>query len=283
MVLTESASITDLIAKRVERDDFKLPVFNTVALELQEALNGDIGMKEVEELVLKDQALASELLRVANSAFFSGLAKLDNIRQALVRLGSKQVLNVVMVASQRQAFHADNAMLEDTMAELWRHASASAGGCRWLANRLGLRAEAETAFLCGLLHDLGSLVIVKVMDELMSANSQLDVSEALLVELIDTLHNEYGYQVMNSWKLPENFATIARDHHTKAFDDKNTLMMIVRIVDAACAKVGIGLKKSPEMVLEALPESHMLGVKAVYLAELEIELEEFIDQLAETA
>lgn len=281
MTLTERVSITDLIAERARRDDFKLPVFNSVAVELQTALNDDIGMKEVEALVLKDQALASELLRVANSAFFSGLAKLDSIRQALVRLGARQVLNVVMVAAQRQAFHASNPMLEGVMGELWRHASASAGGCRWLASRLGYKSEADTAFLCGLLHDLGSLVIVKVVDELMASDPALDISPALLTELIDTLHNEYGYQVMQSWQLPESFAEVARDHHAKAFDDKNTLMMIVRIVDAACMKVGIGLTSNPDVVLEALPESHMLGIKAVYLAELQIELEEFIEQLSE--
>jgi len=280
MTLTESVSITELIAQNVRRDDFKLPVFHSVALELQDAISKDLGMKELETLVLKDQAMSSELLKVANSAFFSGLARLDNIRQALVRLGGRQVLNVVMVASQRQAFEASNAMLDNVMSKLWQHASASAGGCRWLANRIGYKEDADTAFLAGLLHDLGSLVIVKVVDELLSTSGDLDISEALMIELMDTLHNEYGYEVMQSWKLPDNLSVIARDHHTQAFDDKNILMMIVRIVDAACAKVGIGLKNDPGLVLEALPEARILGIKAVHLAELEIELEEFVEQLA---
>jgi HD-like signal output (HDOD) protein len=278
--MTDSLSITEQIASRIQQQGFKLPVFNQVALELQQALSKDISMAEAEALILKDQAITSELLRVANSAFFSGLSKLDSIKQALVRLGTEQVLSIVMLSAQKQAFKAKNPFLKKTMERLWQHASASAGGCRWLAVKYGYSDQKEMAFLAGLLHDLGSLVILKVLDEVCQENPDMIITDAVMTELIKALHCEYGFKVMQSWELPELYCTIARDHHLAQADSKNVLLLITRLVDAACTKVGIGLDDNPDMILEALEETHAIGVKAVHLAELEIQLEDYVDQFA---
>jgi HD-like signal output (HDOD) protein len=273
-----SESITALIAAKVESTDFKLPVFNQVALDVQAAIKAEADLKEIEKLILRDQALASEILRVANSAFFAGLAKLQNIQQALVRLGLNRVLSVVMMAAQKQAFKATNPFLAGVMTKLWQQSAACAGACRWVAIKSGHRDLAESAFLAGLLHDLGSLVILRVLDDIGQSESSLELSEPVILEVIDTLHCEYGFRVMESWQLPPEYAIVARDHALEHYDTQNTLLNIVRLVDAACHKVGIGLECDPELVLEALPEAHALGIKDVHLAELEIELEEMVEQ-----
>jgi len=291
-----SESITALIAERVESANFKLPVFNQVALEVQSAIKSEADLKEIEKLILKDQALASEILRVANSAFFAGLAKLNNIQQALVRLGLNRVLSVVMLAAQKQAFKATHPFLVQLMLKLWQQASASAGACRWVALKAGYRDLAESAFLAGLLHDLGSLVILKVLDDILQngtkktkggeeagesgASAAPDLTESVILEVIATLHCEYGYRVMESWQFPPEYAVVARDHALPGFESQNTLLVIVRLVDAACRKAGIGMDSDPELVLEALPEAQSLGIRDVHLAELEIELEEFVEQFA---
>jgi len=273
-----SESITSLIARRVEREDFKLPVFNRVALDIQAAIDGDADLKTIEGLILRDQALASEILRVANSAFFAGLAKMNNVQQALIRIGLQRVLSVVMLAAQKQAFTAKNPFLAQLMDTLWQHAAASAGGCRWVALKSGYRELAEPAFMAGLLHDLGSLVILKVLDEISREENAPEFTEAVILEVIDSLHNDYGFRVMQAWQLPADYAVVAREHHAATPDLGNPLLVIVRLVDAACRKVGIGMASDPDLVLEALPESQTLGIKDVYLAELEIELEDMVEQ-----
>lgn len=271
-------SITSLIAAKLGSDEFKLPVFNQVAMELQQALQGEPDLKVIEAIILKDAALASEVLRVANSSFFAGLAKLQGIQQALVRLGINRVMSVVLIATQKQAFRARTPFLAGVMKKLWEHAAASAGACRWVAIKYGYRDLAESAFLAGLMHDLGSLVVLKVLDELAVSGQADDLTDAVILEVIDTLHTEYGYKVMQDWHFPPQYAVVARDHHLEGVDGHNMLLQIVRLVDGACRKVGVGLKTDPELVLEALPEAQLLGVKDVHLAELEIELEEMIEQ-----
>ncbi|MES2626631.1 MAG: HDOD domain-containing protein [Pseudomonadota bacterium] len=273
-----SESITALIAAHVHKKDFKLPVFNPVALEIQHAINEDAELPAIEAMILKDQALATEILRVANSAFFAGLQKQKTVQQALVRLGITRVFSMVMLAAQRQAFRAREPFLNEVMQKLWQHTAASAGTCRWVAIKCGYHDLAESAFLAGLLHDLGSLVVLKVLDEISTSGEMPELTTPVILEVIESLHAEYGFMVMQSWELPQQYAEIARDHHLATADSGNVLIQIVRLVDGACRKIGIGMNHDPELVLEAMPEAQALGIKDVHLAEMEIELEEMLEQ-----
>ncbi len=273
-----SESITALIAAHVNNKDFKLPVFNPVALEIQRAISADVELPVIEAMILKDQALATEILRVANSAFFAGLQKQKTVQQALVRLGVSRVFSMVMLAAQRQAFTARQPFLNEVMDKLWQHTAASAGTCRWVAIKCGYHELAESAFLAGLLHDLGSLVVLKVLDEISASGEVAELTDSVIVEVIESLHEEYGFKVMESWELPQQYADIARDHHLASADSANVLIQIVRLVDGACRKIGIGMTHDPDLVLEAMPEAQALGIKDVHLAEMEIELEEMFEQ-----
>ena len=273
-----SESITALIAAHVNNKDFKLPEFNPVALEIQRAINAEAELSVIETMSLKDQALATEILRVANSAFFAGLQKQKTVQQALVRLGIKRVFSLVMLAAQRQAFTAKEPFLNKVMHKLWQHTSASAGTCRWVAIKCGYVELAESAFLAGLLHDLGSLVVLKVLDEISASGEVSELTGPVILEVIESLHAEYGFKVMQSWELPQQYAEIARDHHLSTSDSGNVLIQIVRLVDGACRKVGIGMTHDPEQVLEAMSEAQALGIKDVHLAEMEIELEEMFEK-----
>lgn len=272
-------SIKTLIEKRVDSADFKLPVFSQVALEIQNAISGNADLNVIEGIIHKDQALAAEILRLANSAFFAGLSKQKTIQHALVRLGLNRVFSIVMMAAQKQAFHARNPYLNELMEVLWKQAAASAAGCRWVALRCGYQDIAEDAFLAGLLHDLGSLVVLKANDEILSDGVVADMTDEVMREVIESLHTEYGHRVMQAWELPNEYADVARDHHEEEEATSSLLLQIVKLVDGACRKVGIGLVHEPDLALEGLPETKLLGIKDVHLAELEIELED----IAQTA
>ena len=234
-------------------------------------------------MILKDQALASEILRVANSALFSGLTKLESIQQALVRLGTAQVLSVVMFAAQKHAFVAKHPYLVHAMNDLWAHATASSAGCRWVAEKYNYVEIREQAFLAGLLHDLGSLAVLKVLDEISVSGSSIVLTNTLMDELISTLHTDYGERVMQSWELPSVYCDVAKHHHDSRdeYKEHDVLLLIVRLVDTINTKLGIGGPADEDIVIEATPEAQSLGIKPIHLAELEIFLEEMAGCAAE--
>lgn len=274
-----SEPITSLIDSRVKSADFTLPVFSPVAKEIQTAINNEAEIEEIEKIILKDQSMAAEVLRLANSAFFAGRARQNTVGQALLRLGVKRVYSMVMMAAQQQCFQANDPHLDALMKTLWQHSAAGASACRWVALKCGHQTHAEDAFLAGLLHDLGSLMVLKATDELLASGQTSELTADVAAEVIEALHTDYGHRVMEEWELPPQYALIARDHHLPQGDPSNTLLGIVRLVDAVCAKVGIGMNYDPDIDLADLPEVTYLGIKDTHLAELETELEEIVDTL----
>lgn len=275
--MLDDKPLQDHIVETIAAGDLQLPVFNPVALRLQQALTDDgVKIAEIEAMVVEDQVLAGQILRLANAAFFKGLQQVSTIRKALMRLGIQQVVNLAMAVSQRQAYSASNRVLNEYMAKLWQHAFASALGSRWVAERFGYRSEADTAFLAGLLHNIGQLVILKVIDDLAVRDGpEANLSDILITETLNSdMHTEQGYVLMRQWNLPEAYCVVARDHHVEPFDDNNVLLTIVRLIDQACDKVGIGLRNDPNIVLAASSEAQALGISEVPLAQLEIMLED---------
>jgi HD-like signal output (HDOD) protein len=96
----------------------------------------------------------------------------------------------------------------------------------------------------------------------------------VVLEVLQHMHVEQGAMLMQHWNIPELYVEIVRQHHDETYDTNNTLLLIVRLVDIACQKVGIGLYHDPSIVLATTSEAQALGAKEVVLAELEIMLED---------
>ncbi len=271
-------SLQELIIKAIASDRLRLPAFPSVAMKLQQALHDrNTRIADLEAMIVGDQALASQILRVANSSFYQGLKAIPTIQKALIRLGVRQVATLALAVSQRSLYRVQDQRLGRYMERLWQHAFASALGSQWLAQHSGYREQADTAFLAGLLHNIGQLVILQVIDELCAGQDLRgkELPEALLLEVLDSnMHNAQGYALMKRWNLPEEYRIVARDHHREPCESGNLLLVIVRLVDQACAKVGIGLRHDPNVALAATPEATHLGITEIQLAELEILLED---------
>lgn len=279
-------SIHELIIEAVAAQDVQLPVFNPVALHLQRALRDEnVTIAAIEGMIIEDQALASRILRVANAAFYAGLQNITTIRKAIVRLGFQQVASLAMTAAQQQFYQTISKAFRAYQEKLWQHAFASATGCKWLAERCGYRSEAETAFLAGLLHNIGQLALLKIIEDLRVAHTMTtDLPETLILEILDSeMHTTQGYLLATQWNLPDEYGMVIRDHHQGHGDDHNLLLLLVRLMDQACEKIGIGLHSDPYIALAALPEAQALGLSEVTLAELEILLEDSMTKAGQIA
>ena len=268
-------SLVGIIHERVSSKTLQLPVFHHVALKLMNVLaKEDYGIAQVAQMIIKDQALSSHVLRMANSAFFGGLSKITTIRDAIVRLGAKQVTNVVTVVTQSQQYRSKDKTIAAYMQTLWKHSLGCALGTKWFAEKTGYKELAQEGLLAGLLHDVGQLFLLQVLEEVQAAEPELSLSKPVIVEVLQHMHVEQGTVLMQHWNIPELYSEIVRQHHLETYDTSNILLLMVRLVDMACKKVGIGLHHDPAIVLATTPEAQALGAKEVVLAELEIMLED---------
>jgi len=91
-----------------------------------------------------------------------------------------------------------------------------------------------------------------------------------MTEILEAMHPAMGYRLMCSWELPEQYARVAQDHHSADLNEGDVLVVITRLLDIACQRLGIGQRGDPDIVLAATPEARALGLKDIALAELEI-------------
>jgi HD-like signal output (HDOD) protein len=274
--MTEETSIVDVIKARLASGTLSVPVFHAVALRLQQVLSRpDFSIDDVHQLINADPGLASQVLRTANSAFYAGLSKVSTIREAIVRLGAKEVANLAMVTTQQDLYRSDDAKYNAIMQTLWKHAFCCAVGSKWLAQKAGFGAQAQEAFLAGLLHDIGKLFLLKGMEEVCREEAlKLSATQAVLAEVLTSLHVEQGHQLMVQWHMPQIYCDVVAGHEDERWDRGDVLLALVRLANIACWKLGVGIRSDHTVLLFASAEAQTLGLKEIVLAELEIVIED---------
>jgi putative nucleotidyltransferase with HDIG domain len=274
--MTETLTLIDIIAQHLASEQLQLPVFPPLAAELQQMLaQEECNMPQVAARIMEDQALASHLLRMANSAFFTGLSKVTTVKEAMMRLGVKQVTNLVLLVTQGRQYHTTTRLMGLYGKSLWQHAVSCALGTKWLAARLGHTALAQEAFLAGLLHDIGKLFLLQVLDNLQTSGAyNFSLSKVMVLEVMESLHAEQGARLLQAWNLPELYCQVARQHHAVSVEGDHCVLLLVRLVNFACHKLGIGTYQNPHLVLATTPEAQHLEASELLLAELEIMLED---------
>jgi HD-like signal output (HDOD) protein len=274
--MTQENSIVEVVRERLASGALNVPVFHAVALRLQQVLSRpDFKIDNVHQLINADPGLASQVLRSANSAFFSGLSKVSTIHEAIIRLGSAEVANLAMLTTQHDMYRSQDASYNAIMQTLWKHAFCCAAGSRWLAQKAGFGAQAQEAFLGGLLHDIGKLFLLKVMEEICREQSHLaGAGQSVLYEVLTSLHVEQGHQLMVQWHMPALYGDIVAGHEEEAWNHENMLLAMVRLANLACRKLGVGTRSDPTLLLFASSEAQVLGLKEIALAELEIVIED---------
>ena len=274
--MKQSLSLIEQINEFVKQENFQLPVFNDIAMRiLKMARHEDFDIREMSQLIYQDQVLVAEVLKAANSPFFGGLAVISTVRDAIIRLGARQVSELVLIASERIQYCAKDKKLNNLLKKLWKHSVACAIGSQWLARRLSYHEKDNEAFIGGLLHDIGKLFLLRVIDTMQQSKEvEFNISYELSYELISSFHAEQGYKLLSQWNLPEIYCEITRDHESVEFDQENIPLMLVRLTNQACAKLGLGMHHDPSIVLISTPEAAALRAKEIVLAELEVMLED---------
>src|SRR5258706_263226 len=145
--------------KVLERAASRLPVFSGVvhkAIALLGNVNTNLG--DLESLISSDQTLAGHIVGAANSALMGSAIPVKSIQQAVVRIGMEAARQIVSAAALRKLFDAKQSH------ELWNHSLDVAESASNIARRSGL-VDPDEAFLAGLIHDVGRLVIANLPAE----------------------------------------------------------------------------------------------------------------------
>ncbi len=252
------------LKKYLESEQGVLPIFSAVSLQIQlELIKNSPDLKVIEKLIVEDQSLSSTVLRVANSVTYFGVVETTTVRAAIVRIGMAEIMRIVCSDIDNSMFSSNDEQIDTIMKKLWQHSVGCAFTAGILANSVGGGVKREEAFSAGLFHDLGKLLVLKVIDEKKKRFKLFDISNELLFEAMASLHAKYGSLLMERIKLPKIYAIVARDHHLKRTDEDNTLLLLVKLANAICHQMGIGFAHEPSLDIMAMKEAVLLNVSEV--------------------
>jgi putative nucleotidyltransferase with HDIG domain len=213
-----------------------LPTLPMVVSELISSFDqADVSVDELAGKVAQDQALTAKTLRLANSSFYGLQSKVRTISQAIAVLGFDSIRALVTAAGVIDSFPAVAGALPFDYPAFWRHAIATAVCAKSVARQA--KCNQDFAFVSGLLHDLGRLVLVTRFPEQYGA--VLAQRAALDCELLDAEravlgldHAQVGRALAQHWKFPELIQRAIAHHHAPMAQDYADIPSVVHVANA---------------------------------------------------
>lgn len=266
-----------------------IPTLPLVATRVTELINDPNSSSSDIALVLKkDQVLTAKVLKLVNSPYYGIPGEVTDVQRALAYLGFNTLAQLVLSISIISMFSTQ----KDTrfsLFEFWKHALATAVASEVIAKRIGY-AKPEECFTCGLLHDVGKVVLYQIAPEEFGKVIQLAEKEQCSFADAEKKieippHGYLGEFIANKWRLPMVIRMTIRYHHfdvSKMDTIMNTVKPVIQIVSLAnqivnFAKIGHSGNASGAPVTKELLEP--LGITEDQIPEIMEQIKKDVDNV----
>lgn len=226
----------------------RLPPFPDVVTRLETELSSpNVSNRRISSLLAQDAVLVSKLLRVANSAYYVGNQNIASVDDAIVRLGFRELRRLVYSASIIGRYQK---LGKGVMPRFWEHslsvALASRAMCDFCKQPVAVDVQ-EAAYVAGLLHDLGAIVLMHWFPEdyrhvVAGLRAEGGLASDHESKLFGIEHGEVGGILAAQWALPPGIQQAIMCHHQpwRAVDEQRSLVRLVHIADFICNNQGYG-------------------------------------------
>jgi len=229
----------------------------------------DVSVVQIEEILRFDPGLTANILKLANSAYFGIPSKVGSMRQAVILLGLKRMIQMVIASCMSAIMDKGVPGYGLSPGELWRHSVAVSVAAECLVKELKVDAV-EEIFTAALLHDVGKLVLGEfVKDDFgkikqaLSQGLSFEVAENIV---LGTNHADVGARILAKWLIPPDIINAVRWHHAPGSSDgPDTMLDIVHVADMLCLMIGIGTGHEGLTYDPSAQVVHRLGLESHHL------------------
>lgn len=220
-----------------------LPV--VVARITSQIANPSTNAADIGKLIEQDQALTSKVLRLVNSAYYGFPKQIKSIQHAVVILGFNKVKTIIITASVFGAFKGRKPGGLDVR-RFWQHSLGTAISSKVVAELIGVGHVAEDAFIGGLLHDIGKVVMDQYQPNIYGPIVKYANDKGILLleaeqEVMGLTHAKVGEWMMEKWRLPPTIVHMVSDHHSpNSTTERRDLLTAIHVGDIVARSLGIG-------------------------------------------
>ncbi len=223
-----------------------LPTLPTILVECNKLLEDpNVSANQLAKAIKTDQAVSSKVLKLVNSAFYGLSGKVGTISQGIVVLGFNTVRNIILSLSVLDLLPKDADLGEFEISDLWKHSLGCAVISRVFAQKVGIK-DPEEAFVAGLLHDIGKIIIAKLFqEELVTILKTTHQEKKLFLDVerdvLGTAHDQIGGMLAKNWQLPSTLSESISFHHNGEKTMKHAkLVYTIRLADIVTRGLQIG-------------------------------------------
>lgn len=235
---TKASIFLNELKEAVANDSVTLPSLPEVALKIRDVVdNDDATAEQVAKALSQDGAVSARLIKVVNSPLYRTRTPVDDLQNAVTRLGVTLVRDLVINLAMKQMFRASSAVLDKKFRFIWNTSVDVAAICQMMSVTMDDISK-EQALLAGLVHNIGALPIMQFAE-----NDQAFIDDACsLDEIINECQGSVGELILKSWNFPENLIAVARHCHNFDFTDDNDANL-VDLVQVALLQGGFVIEK----------------------------------------
>lgn len=250
------------VTKQLEEQSFDIPALPQIATQaLALAQDEDSTSRDLAELIYQDQALATSLLAMANSAAYAGARSIVSLQQAITMLGMQTVAELAVTICVKGSLFPKR-KYKELSKELWSHALASALFAKEVARQQ--RRNVEAAYICGLLHRIGMPIVLKAVAEVDGKKKSTGDDE--LRPLLEQLHVGIGLKATDDWNLPSQVTTaIANSNDYEKAEDHRHVAAIVHLSSALASAL---LNGDTDETVSSLPVLEELSIYPDHLEKI---------------
>jgi putative nucleotidyltransferase with HDIG domain len=215
---------TAISLKTIQPRDIKyivkeVPTLPSVYQELFNKMsNPNVSVPQLAEIVSRDQALATKILKLVNSAFYGYKGEINTISRAMVILGFRTVRNAALAISVFDYVKNNGDDTNFPIEDFWKHSLCTASICKVLGKHCGVKQQEET-FVAGLLHDIGKLIMKKYFEDDFNEVCNYALNHGVSWndaenKLLNVSHANLAKVVLRSWNFPPSLIEAIQFHHT---------------------------------------------------------------------
>ncbi|MFT5368441.1 MAG: putative nucleotidyltransferase with HDIG domain [Candidatus Latescibacterota bacterium] len=222
-----------------------LPSFPSTHAEiLKLAKSDDATSAEIADKLQLDPGLLATMFKVVNSSSYGFNKQVKDLSLAVTLLGLEEIANIVLAAQifDKLGNYEDGAGLD--LKEFWNHSIGTAFVARAVARKLN--TEEDSAFLAGMMHDLGKIILDRYFGDFYKAVFEVVGAEDIAIvqaerEILGVTHAAVGGVLAEEWKFPKNYLNaIAHHHDVRNAPRYQRLVCIVHLADIICRQLKFG-------------------------------------------
>jgi HD-like signal output (HDOD) protein len=255
--LEEFQDILDEVYQQMKKGRIAVPTVAKAGPLIEQVLKDEeADLKQISRIIELEPSLALKIIATANSSLFYGMAPVNSVVDALVRLGLREARNLLITYMFRSLFKVRQMIFRNAVEAWWEHSLLTATACQSLSPSCGPSGR-DYAYLLGLMHDIGKPCLLQALLRELGKKQFTEECLDILFATIARQHSRVGGLVLERANFPESFVKALQFRHQPDLPKKSPDALLLVLAHEIVRQVRSEPGQSQVNLEELLPECHM--------------------------